>query len=85
MIRFAGGMPVLVHSRRSPPDESLAVGDGIPGTNEGTSSRETVLWDLRIKVDLAGQTGDPSGDPDSSSAAEQGGGGERGMPLMREG
>lgn len=71
MIRFAGGVPVLVHSRRSPPDENLAMGDRTLGTND-TSSKETVLWDLRVKVDLAGQASDPSGDPGSSSAAEQG-------------
>lgn len=93
MIRLAGGIPVLVHSRRSPLDESLALGDGSPGANDGTSSREKILWDLRVKVDLAGRTNHVSGVPGSSSGAEQGGAasaGERGMeeegaPLSREG
>lgn len=92
MIRFAGGVPVLVHSRRSPPDESLAMSDGTLGTND-TSSGETGLWDLRVKVDLAGQASNPSGDAGSSSGAEQGGtatAGEgemdkKGAPLPQEG
>lgn len=39
IIRHTGGIPVLVHSRRSPPDERNA-------------ANEEELWDLRVKVDL---------------------------------
>eukprot|EP00903_Cladosiphon_okamuranus_P008831 g8457.t2 len=40
MIRFNGGVPVLVHSRRCPPDEHLSMGDGAPGASD---SRDTEL------------------------------------------
>lgn len=39
IIRHSGGVPVLVHSRRSPPDERDV-------------ANEEELWDLRVKVDL---------------------------------
>lgn len=68
MIRFNGGVPVLVHSRRSPPDESLSKGDGTPGAS---GNRETELWDLRVKVDLTGQ-GTPTGSPGSKDASKEG-------------
>lgn len=77
MIRFNGGVPVLVHSRRSPPDESLPKGNGTPGANE--NSRETELWDLRVKVDLTGQSA-PASSPISGDAAKEGG-----ALLSREG
>lgn len=67
MIRFNGGVPVLVHSRRSPPDESLSKGDGTPGANDG---KETELWDLRVKVDLTGQNA-PASSPGSEDAAKE--------------
>ncbi|CBN78837.1 conserved unknown protein [Ectocarpus siliculosus] len=53
MIRFTGGIPVLVHSRRSPPEESIPAGAGTP-TSPDSHSKETALWDLRVKVDLNG-------------------------------
>ncbi|CAB1113140.1 unnamed protein product [Ectocarpus sp. CCAP 1310/34] len=53
MIRFTGGIPVLVHSRRSPPEESAPAGAGTPAYPDG-HSKETALWDLRVKVDLNG-------------------------------
>lgn len=43
IIRHTGGVPVLVHSRRSPPDERASDGD---------AANEEELWDLRVKVDL---------------------------------
>lgn len=59
MIRFTGGLPVLVHSRRSPPDENASGGDSTP------------LWDLRLKVDLSGGSKFPpkvrSGETDDPS------------------
>lgn len=67
MIRFNGGVPVLVHSRRSPPDEHLSKGDGAPGASD---SRDTELWDLRVKVDLTGQ-GAPAGSPAPNDAAKE--------------
>ncbi|CAN0049448.1 unnamed protein product [Ectocarpus sp. 4 AP-2014] len=53
MIRFTGGIPVLVHSRRSPPEESAPAGAGTP-TSPDSHSKETALWDLRVKVKLNG-------------------------------
>lgn len=53
MIRFTGGIPVLVHSRRSPPEESVPAGAGTP-TSPDSHNKETALWDLRVKVDLNG-------------------------------
>ena len=69
MIRFNGGVPVLVHSRRSPPDESLSTGDETPGASD---SRDTELWDLRVKVDLTGQgtSTDSPGSKDPEEDAE---------------
>lgn len=69
MIRFNGGVPVLVHSRRSPLDESLPKGngDGTPDTND---IRETELWDLRVKVDLTGQSAS-TGSPGPKDAADE--------------
>lgn len=68
MIRFNGGVPVLVHSRRSPPDEGLSKSDGTLGASD---SGDTELWDLRVKVDLTGQ-GTPTGSPGSRDAAKEG-------------
>lgn len=65
MIRFKGSVPVLVHSRRSPPDESLSKGGETPGAGGG---KETELWDLRVKVDLTGESA-PTGNPSSEDAA----------------
>lgn len=69
MIRFNGGVPVLVHSRRSPPDENLSKGDGAPDAND---SGETELWDLRVKVDLTGQNTPTSSTPGSEDGAKDG-------------
>lgn len=52
MIRFTGGLPVLVHSRRSPPEEDASPSGGTlaPGLDDDRGA----LWDLRIKVNLHG-------------------------------
>ena len=52
MIRFTGGLPVLVHSRRSPPEDNASQSSGhLALDNDGDDDRGT-LWDLRVKVTL---------------------------------
>ncbi|CAM9892541.1 unnamed protein product [Scytosiphon promiscuus] len=79
-----GGMPVLVHSRQSPPEESpTSASGGNPGSN---GSRGEGLWDLRVKVDLHAGPGPASRggaieNAGSGKPSSRRGGGEGGETL----
>lgn len=81
MIRLTGGLPVLVHSRLSPPEERASVSGTPDAGNRGP------LWDLRVKVDLQGGVKTTRGEEDSARGAGKGGkgGGRRGAGRARAG